>query len=168
LLDKQVISLAEAAQKLGPDYKDPLVESARDVIRAQTLAILRVFSADIDKKGAVVRFLIETEILSSLSVSLSGADLCGAKLIAANLSGADLSGANLNEAKLNVAELSGANLSGAELIGANLSGANLDWAHLFMADLMDLEWDEQTTWPSHNRFKGATNIPETLKKQLGL
>ena len=50
LIDKQVISLAEAAKKLGSHYKDPLVESARDVIRAQTLAILRVFTADEDKK----------------------------------------------------------------------------------------------------------------------
>jgi hypothetical protein len=51
-----VISLAEAAKKLGPDYKDPLVESARDVIRAQTLAILRVFSADKEKKALLCVF----------------------------------------------------------------------------------------------------------------
>lgn len=90
LLDKQVISLAKAAKKLGPDHTEPLVESARHVFRAQTLAILRIFSADEEKKSSVVRFLIESEILSSLTVSLSGADLIGAKLIEADLSWADL------------------------------------------------------------------------------
>ena len=230
LIDKQVISLAEAAKKLGPDYKDPLVESARDVIRAQTLAILRVFSADKEKKSSVVRFLIESEILSSLTVSLSGADLSGADLsgahlAGANLTGADLSGdnlsyanlsyanlseadlsvANLSEARLNDAnltgaDLSGANLSGPKLFSANLSGAilseaylsgtnlsfanlseanfsranefaygaNLSEADLSWANLENIKWDEQTSWPDLSSFKGARNIPEALKKQLGL
>jgi CO dehydrogenase/acetyl-CoA synthase epsilon subunit len=195
LIDKQVISLAEAAKKLGPDYKDPLVESARDVIRAQTLAILRVFSADKEKKSSVVRFLIESEILSSLTVSLSGADLSGADLsgahlAGANLTGADLSGdnlsyANLSGAKLFSANLSGAILSEAYLSGANLSfanlseanfsranefayGANLSDADLSWANLENIKWDEQTSWPDLSSFKGARNIPEALKKQLGL
>lgn len=131
LLDKQVISLAEAAKKLGPEYKDPLVESARDVIRAQTLAILRVFSADEEKKSSVVLFLIESEILASLTVSLRGAKLNGAKLF-----GAKLNGAYLSEVDLSMAELLFANLSGADLSGANLSGAILSWAKLNMADLL--------------------------------
>ena len=205
LIDKQVISLAEAAKKLGPDYKDPLVESARDVIRAQTLAIFRVFSADKEKKSSVVRFLIESEILSSLTVSFSGADLSGANLSYANLSEADLSVANLSEARLNDAnltgaDLSGANLSGAKLFSANLSGAilseaylsganlsfanlseanfsranefaygaNLSEADLSWANLENIKWDEQTSWPDLSSFKGARNIPEALKKQLGL
>ena len=222
LIDKQVISLAEAAKKLGPDYKDPLVESARDVIRAQTLAIFRVFSADKEKKSSVVRFLIESEILSSLTVSFSGADLSGANLSYANLSEADLSVANLSEARLNDAnltgaDLSGANLSGAKLFSANLSGAilseaylsganlsfanlseanfsranefayganlseaDLSWANEFAyganlseadlswANLENIKWDEQTSWPDLSSFKGARNIPEALKKQLGL
>jgi uncharacterized protein YjbI with pentapeptide repeats len=235
LIDKQVISLAEAAKKLGPDYKDPLVESARDVIRAQTLAILRVFSADKEKKSSVVRFLIESQILSSLTVSLSGADLSGAHLAGANLTGAhlaganltgadlsgdnlsyanlsyanlsyanlseaDLSVANLSEARLNDANLTGADLSGAKLFSANLSGAilseaylsganlsfanlseanfsranefaygaNLSEADLSWANLENIKWDEQTSWPDLSSFKGARNIPEALKKQLGL
>ena len=170
LIDKQVISLAEAAKKLGPDYKDPLVESARDVIRAQTLAILRVFSADKEKKSSVVRFLIESEILSSLTVSLSGADLSGAdlsgaKLFSANLSGAILSEANLSGANLSFANLSEANFSRANefAYGANLSDADLSWANL-----ENIKWDEQTSWPDLSSFKGARNIPEALKKQLGL
>ena len=240
LIDKQVISLAEAAKKLGPNYKDPLVESARDVIRAQTLAILRVFAADEEKKSSVVRFLIESEILSSLTVSLSGAklsdanlgwaklsgarlgwsNLSEANLFGANLSYANLSYANLSEADLSVANLSearlsdtnlsdtnlsGANLSGANLSGAklsfanlsgailsevNLSGANLSFANLSeanfsgtnefayganlseadlrWANLENIKWDEQTSWPDRSSFEGARNIPEALKKQLGL
>jgi len=163
LLDRQVISLAEAAKKLGPEYKDPLVESARDVIRAQTLAILRVFSADEEKKSSVVRFLIESEILSSLTVSLIGADLSQA-----NLEGADLSGADLSGAVLSRANLRWAGLIGAILIGADLSGANLSRANLCGADLEGVKWDENTSWPSPDRFEGAKNIPPDLKKQLGL
>ncbi|MFM9104199.1 MAG: pentapeptide repeat-containing protein, partial [Cyanobium sp.] len=144
LLDKQVISLAEAAKKLGPEYKDPLVESARDVIRAQTLAILRVFSADEEKKSSVVLFLIESEILASLTVSLRGANLSEADLSEANLSGADLSGAgligaDLSEANLSEANLSGADLFGANLFGANLCGADLSRANLFGANLIGAE-----------------------------
>ena len=200
LIDKQVISLAEAAKKLGPDYKDPLVESARDVIRAQTLAILRVFSADKEKKSSVVRFLIESEILSSLTVSLSGADLSGADLSGAHLAGANLTGADLSGDNLSYANLSYANLSGAKLFSANLSGAilseaylsganlsfanlseanfsranefaygaNLSDADLSWANLENIKWDEQTSWPDLSSFKGARNIPEALKKQLGL
>ena len=213
LLEKQVISLAEAAKKLGPKYKDPLVESARDVIRAQTLAILRVFSTDKEKKSSVVRFLIESEILSSLTVSLNGANLNGAnlskanlngaKLIGADLRGADLTRANLIGASLIRAKLIGAGLNGAKLIGAylggadliraylggadligadlngaklnaayligaDLRGADLTRAHLIGADLRGVMWDEKTTWPPASGFKSAKNIPEALKKQLGL
>ncbi|MFN7677886.1 MAG: hypothetical protein ACK5QW_04730 [Cyanobacteriota bacterium] len=81
LIEKQVINLAESAKKLGSSYRDPIVESARDVIRAQTLAILRIFSEDVEKKSAVICFLIESEILRSLAVSLSEADLSGADLL---------------------------------------------------------------------------------------
>ena len=102
LLGKQVIYLANAEKKLGPEYKDPIVESARDVIRAQTLAVLRIFSADTEKKGAVMRFLIESEIMASLSVPLEEV----------NLSGADLRGADLREADLREADLREADLEG--------------------------------------------------------
>ncbi len=53
---------------------------------------------------------------------------------------------------------SGANFREANLTGADLSGANLE----------EVTWDEKTSWPSPDRFEGAKNIPEALKKQLGL
>ena len=118
---------------------------------------------------------------------LNGANLSGADLLDADLRGADLIGANLIRADLFRADLNGAiliradfigaNLSGADLYKANLSGADLSGADLFDADLRGanlnganlegVKWDEKTSWPSADRFEGAKNIPEALKKQLG-
>ena len=96
---------------------------------------------------------------------LSGANLSGAKLFSANLSGAILSEAYLSGANLSFANLSEANFSRANefAYGANLSEADLSWANL-----ENIKWDEQTSWPDLSSFKGARNIPEALKKQLGL
>ena len=163
LLGKQVIYLANAEKKLGPEYKDPIVESARDVIRAQTLAVLRIFSADTEKKSAVMRFLIESEIMASLSVPLEEVNLSGADLREAKLREADLRRADLREAKLR-----GANLSGADLSLANLSLANLSLANLSGADFEKIKWDVKTQWPNRSLFEGAINVPGALKKQLGL
>ena len=117
-----------------------------------------------------------------LDADLRGADLIGANLIRADLFRADLNGAILIRADLNGAiliraDFIGANLSGADLYKANLSGADLSGADLFDADLRGtnlnganlegVKWDEKTSWPSADRFEGAKNIPEALKKQLG-
>jgi uncharacterized protein YjbI with pentapeptide repeats len=67
-----------------------------------------------------------------------------------------------------VANLIGTNLFGANLSGADLSGADLSGADLSEANFENIQWDGQTSWPSADRFKGAKNIPEALKKQLGL
>ncbi len=114
---------------------------------------------------------------------LSKANLSRAELIRANLSGADLNEANLSgaylfEADLSRAELSGANLSRATLIGANLSGAdlsranlsgaNLSGANLSRANFEKIKWDVKTQWPNRSLFEGATNVPDALKKELGL
>jgi uncharacterized protein YjbI with pentapeptide repeats len=166
LLDYQVISLSQSAKRLGESYRDPRVESARDVIRARTLSILRYFSQDLEKKTTVIRLLIETRILEELGVSLSGADLTGinligvslrgirfngvdlreadlrgvsslkAQLIGSDLSGADLSSADLSEANLLGANLRGTNLRGVKYTMANLSEANLNTADLREADLL--------------------------------
>jgi len=148
LINKQVVSLARSAKHIGTNYKDPIVEAARDLIRARTLAVLRVFTnsngisapADEDKKASVIRFLAESEVLSALKVSLAELNLSGCDLNEANLSGANLRGANLSGAFLWRANLSGANLRGANLSGANLTlanlrGANLSGAFLWRANL---------------------------------
>ena len=115
--------------------------------------------------------------------NLIGADLSGANLIGANLSGADLwdahlSGANLSGADLWDANLIGANLSGANLIGANLSSANLSGANLIGADLSDanlsdhifgdVKWDENTKWENVRGLDTAVDVPEALRRQLGM
>jgi uncharacterized protein YjbI with pentapeptide repeats len=97
------------------------------------------------------------------SAFLSSANLSRAELIRANLSGANLSGANLSRATL-----IGANLSGAYLFGADLSGANLSVAYLSRANFEKIKWDVKTQWPNRSLFEGATNVPDALKKQLGL
>jgi uncharacterized protein YjbI with pentapeptide repeats len=115
--------------------------------------------------------------------NLIGADLRGANLIGANLSGADLwdahlSGANLSGADLWDANLIGANLRGASLRGANLSSANLSGANLIGADLSDanlsdrifgdVKWDENTKWENVRGLDTAVDVPQALRRQLGM
>jgi uncharacterized protein YjbI with pentapeptide repeats len=153
LIEKDLISLSRQT-------KNAIVESASNVIRARTLSVLRSFTQDGERRGSVVLFLIETEMLHKLKVSLAnsqlaganlteadlskvnirganliGADLSDADLIDANLSGADLTGADLSGADLSGADLAGANLTGADLAGANLTRAYLRWANLSVANL---------------------------------
>ena len=190
-----------------------LLDSSLDVIRARTLSILRRFENDAERKGNVINFLIETEIIGKSKLNLSGADLEWAKLSRANLSRANLLGADLECADLLMANLSGANLSDTKLQGANLvmanlqdtklqganlvmanlqeanlqgailtwaylqeaelQGANLEGANLFIAELQganleDIKWNSETVWPDKSAFTDAKNIPEKLKKELGI
>ncbi len=101
------------------------------VARIRTLTILRRMNEDRERKGSVIRFLIDAGLISSAaklnlsSADLTGADLSGANLTSANLGDANLSGAILEHATLEGAYLRHANLSSADLSGANLSGADL-------------------------------------------
>ena len=109
---------------------------------------------------------------------LRSADLSGADLYGANLDRADLYGANLYGAKLRSANLYGANLYGANLSGANLDRANLDRANLDRADLSgadlsgadleDIKWSDKTDWDSVRGLETGRNVPEKLKRQLGI
>ncbi|MEG4405100.1 pentapeptide repeat-containing protein [Microcoleus sp. MON2_D5] len=117
------------------------------------------------------------------SVDLRSADLSGAYLLDANFSGANLSGADLWDAYLSGANLSGADLSGADfsgaylsrvnLIGAELSGvilssADLIGAHLGDRTIEDIKWDEDTNWDNVRGLDTAVNVPEALRRQLGM
>ncbi|MEP6488011.1 pentapeptide repeat-containing protein [Microcoleus vaginatus GB2-A3] len=109
---------------------------------------------------------------------LRGADLSGADLSSVDLSGAYLIGADLSSAYLIGADLSGADLSGAYLIGADLRGADLSGAYLSGADLSgqnlnahtfgDIEWDENTKWDNVRGLDTAVDVPEALRRQLGM
>jgi hypothetical protein len=100
--------------------------------------------------------------------NLKEAILAGAILNGANLSGANLSGAYLIRVSIERANLAEANLEGAYLAEASLKGANLEGAKLNRADLKDIKWDSKTIWPDKSQFDNATNIPEELKKELGI
>ena len=130
LIEKDLIRLSDQTG-------NPIVESSSDVIRARTLSVLRSFTQDGERKGSVVLFLIETEVLHRLQVSLANSQLSEANLLNANLNEADLTGADLTLANLSGADLARANLTRANLSGANLSGANLSYANLSYANLSE-------------------------------
>ncbi|NQE36235.1 pentapeptide repeat-containing protein [Microcoleus asticus] len=110
--------------------------------------------------------------------NLSGADFTGADLSDANLSGANLhdadlrdaylSDANLSSADLRDADLRDANLSGTNLSGTNLSGTNLSGANLNDRTLGDVKWDENTKWENVRGLDTAVDVPEALRRQLGM
>ncbi len=126
LLDKNLKSLSA---------NDSLREAALDVARARTLSVLRRLDMDGERKGSIIRFLIDAEFINELQLDLSYAKLSGTDLNGANLSRANFYGANFYGANLNGAKLSGANLSGANFYGAKLSGANFYGADLSGAKL---------------------------------
>lgn len=137
--------------------------------------------------------LVGTNLVSAylIRANLTGANLRDAKLIRANLTEANLREANLTRANLREAYLFGANLGSANLSGANLSrivgghysgtnlsranlsgvnlsGANLSGANLSGANLKDIQYSLETKWPNKEDIAKAKNIPEKLKKELGL
>jgi hypothetical protein len=99
---------------------------------------------------------------------LSAAYLSRANLWGANLRGADLSGANLSRANLWGANLRGADLRGANLRGADLRGADLSSAHLSDRTFANIEWDENTKWENVLGWDTAVDVPEALRRQLGM
>jgi Pentapeptide repeats (8 copies) len=109
---------------------------------------------------------------------LISANLTGACLIGADLSSTDLSDANLRNAYLSDVDLSGADLSHANLSFANLSrvdfsntnlsGANLNNAKLTNCTFGDVKWDKNTKWENVRGLDTAVNVPEALKRQLGM
>jgi uncharacterized protein YjbI with pentapeptide repeats len=118
------------------------------IARARTLTTLR--GLDKDRKGELLRFLFEAELIHAefiteaeldnnhnrrMIVSLVEADLSGANLQEANLEEASLYDANLSNANLSNAQLNGADLFNAKLNGADLSNAFLNEAKLNEADL---------------------------------
>jgi hypothetical protein len=150
-LDRMSVLLIE--QKLATSEKDSPV---RNVARARTLTLLNALAGDGPRKGSVVQFLYEADLINVIKVqlineaneasllnkevSLVREEASVVRLFGANLSDTNLSDTNLSEIYLNGANLSGANLSGADLSGANLGranlgGADLSGAYLAMANL---------------------------------
>jgi len=107
---------------------NPLLELIKDVMRTRTLTILRSLEKDGERKGSVIRFLIDAELISNYSYIVLD-------LSSANLRGAKLNGVDLNRVVLSDTDLSNADLSNADLNNTNLSNANLSNANLSDADL---------------------------------
>jgi hypothetical protein len=105
---------------LGKPQGDPV----GTVAWARTKTVLR--RLDGDRKGAVLRFLNEAELIRSgrpVIRTLSGAHLVGANLERSYLQDVALNGVDLSGAVLREADLSGADLRDADLKDADLSGA---------------------------------------------
>lgn len=113
------------SNNLGKPY--PENNPAQDIARARTLTVLERLDKDGERKGAILRFLYEAELLK------------GDKPVV------DLSKANLNQANLFYANLTKANLTDANLTKANLIGANLEQANLTDADLFQTTYKDSTS-----------------------
>jgi len=102
------------------------------------------------------------------SADFEEAVLSRAFFINANLASANFKGANLIGALFIRANLESANLGSTNLHYAILEGANLQNANLSFADLDKIIWDEDTNWEGVQGLDTAVNVPEALKRQLGL
>ncbi len=96
-----------------------------------------------------------------------------ANLAQANLTGSYLNGSNIEHVKFSGAILSkayfrGANLTGADLTGVDLSNVVLEQANLDGASLENIKWNEHTIWDAVQGLETAVNVPEALKRQLGM
>jgi uncharacterized protein YjbI with pentapeptide repeats len=177
----QAIALDQQRQAILQAYEDTIKDllltkglqtskpgdGVRTVARAETLSALR--QLDGERKGLLMQFLSEGDLISqntdgdaiipligvdlrkaNLSlVDLSRVDLTFAQLSGTNLRGAVLREAFLAGADLRSADLQGANLTYVQLSGANLRGADLRGAHLQGADLEDADLQGAN-------FQGAT------------
>lgn len=151
----------------------------RNIARSRTLTVLRALVTSEEghnrRKGSVVRFLYETQLINKDKpvISLNKANIeeaymrnydlrnvyfCGADLYRAILCGANLQGADLMTAYLVEANLQGADLTDAKLNGADLRGADLTNAKLNGVDLRGatygLHQGRRTIWPQHFTLTG--------------
>ncbi|WP_414548849.1 pentapeptide repeat-containing protein [Anabaena sp. CCY 0017] len=186
LIDKNLkVLIDKKLKETDPEY--PLLDAALDIGRARTLSVLRRLDQDGERKGSVVKFLIDAELINNLDLSsadlssanLKDANLSSANLKDANFSSADLSftnlsSANLKDANFSSADLRGADLNSADLRSADLRSANLRGADLNSADLRyinpDSSSDKKLTPEQVRKAKNweKAKYSEALRKELGL
>ena len=105
------------------DLRDPQNERLRTLTTATTLTLLNDPNLNGERKGQVIKFLSQMNLVSvdvvygpqqpqnqAITIQLVDADLNGADLRFANLNSADLNGADLRFANLNSADLKGADM----------------------------------------------------------
>jgi uncharacterized protein YjbI with pentapeptide repeats len=137
---------------------DPLPELTKDLLRTRTLTLLRSLGEDGQRKGSVIHFLNELELISALEPKL--------ELSNVDLTHAELSGTNLTRIKLNNANLSNANLSNSDLGNACLNNTNLSGAILTDTILTDTELNHSNLQNADLRnadLKGADLTGADLK-----
>jgi uncharacterized protein YjbI with pentapeptide repeats len=118
-------------------------DEVRIVARAEILAALR--QLDKERKGLLIQFLDEANLIAQrpnndVIIYLWGADLSEADLSGVIFHNVNLSGTILRGANLQSADLHGANLSQTSLRGASLEGADLHGANLHEADLVETDF----------------------------
>ncbi|MBE7384405.1 MAG: pentapeptide repeat-containing protein [Leptolyngbya sp. SIO1E4] len=124
------------------DLDDSQNEGLRTLTTATTLTLLRDPNLDGNRKGQVIEFLSQMNLVQREFVYGPQRPEDTVPIISlrtADLSSADLRGTDLSNADLSFADLSFANLRRADLFFADLSFANLRRADLFLADLSDAD-----------------------------
>lgn len=166
-----IAQLSDIFLNVDGDLRSDENQRIRTIATAATITLFRDPNLDGDRKGQVVEFLSQMDLVQVSEssdesgedksienqwsiINLSGADLEGVDVSeidfrGADLSGVDFRGADLSEANLNGVNLSGADLSGANLRGANLRGANftgvsISEANFFSADLSGADFRSTT------------------------
>jgi uncharacterized protein YjbI with pentapeptide repeats len=134
----------------------PEIDDLRIIARARTLSILR--DLDHERKGQVLRFLYESNLINSLIEEKGERKSAIINLEQSDLTGVVLPGIRLNEAVLNGANLNGANLQGAflskvSLIRSQLQSVKLDNAKLEDADLSEAQLNP--SWLNRALLKNA-------------
>jgi hypothetical protein len=171
---------------LQGDLSDPQGdELGQEVARTRTLAVLR--RLDGDRKGIVLQFLYESDLIDGEppDVNLADADLTEAELTgwATNIgiirgkgsvgvgrediiNEIELQGADLSEADLRGAALVQANLNEANLRGADLREANLSYTDLSGADLSHAALSSATLECAN--LQGAKGVSEEQLRREGV
>ena len=126
---------------LERDLQKKSNKDARALARARTLSLLQQLAKDGIRKGSLILFLYETDLITGKKpiVSLSGADLKSVDLRGADLPNINLEGASIEEGCFQGAHLENACLMNAYLAKANLTGAYLAQANFAHAYLLDAD-----------------------------
>lgn len=109
-----------------------LLRASIDIIRAQTLSILRRFQNDKNRKTSVIRFLLEADIIKEIQLPLYDADLSDI-----DLGNWELSNTDLNSADFRGTDLSSTDFRGATLFSSDFRNADLSNTDFSNTDLMD-------------------------------
>jgi len=126
---------------------------------------------DANLSGANLRLADLSRIRAYLDIShadLKWANLRNMHLEGDRLQGSNLEGADLSGVTLIMNDLSGTSFRKADLSNSNLYSVDLSKTDLTEANLLNINWDERTEWPSPNMLRTAKNVPEKLKRQLKL